>query len=165
MKYEDPLGIGFYIPKRILLILAGLIWCFAGYNVLRVGLLSSDEEWHISGIVIAGVVFVLFLLMFIHIVRKNRVRIMAFQADRVGIFNALTGKGYFMMVGMMTLGLWLRYAEIMPMSWLRIFYTGLGAALTAAGLLFLVEYIRSAFGAKSKKNGEEKNGEEKKTTD
>ncbi|MCL1791450.1 MAG: hypothetical protein FWG40_08925 [Peptococcaceae bacterium] len=151
MKYEDPLDIGFYIPKRFLLILAGFLWFIAGYNVIRMGLKSFDGEWHIGSILFAVAVFVLFLVMFVRIVRKNRDRIMAFQADQVGIFNALTGKGYFTMVFMITLGLLIRQLGVMPPNWIRVFYTGLGSALTVAGFLFLFAFIKIAVDLKSKK--------------
>ncbi|MCL1916928.1 MAG: hypothetical protein FWG14_01225 [Peptococcaceae bacterium] len=150
MKREDPLGIGFFIPKRYLLILASFVMCVAGTMVLRAGLSSSAEGWPISYILIAGAVFVIFLLMFINFVRKNCKRIMAFQAEQVGLFNFLSARGYFTMVFMMSLGLWMRYVANIPASWIQTFYTGLGSALIVAGILFLVEYVKVSVSARSK---------------
>ena len=159
MEKEDPLGIGFCISKRYLFIIAGIIWCFAGYNVLHVGLTAYNGGWRISHILIAGAVFVMFFIMFIRIVQNNSRRVMAFRAEKVGIFNALSGASYIMMVIMMTLGISVRYSGLVPMRWIQTFYTGLGAALIIAGLFLFVEYVKAAVGAKRDDHQQDHEGE------
>lgn len=45
------------------------------------------------------------------------------------------------MAFMMTGGILLRYSGVVPTLFIAVFYTGLGAALTMAGIMFGVNFI------------------------
>lgn len=44
---------------------------------------------------------------------------------------------------MMSGGIWLRASGLAPQVFIAVFYTGLGAALLLAGLMFGLRYIRA----------------------
>lgn len=55
----------FYVKKRTLLLIAGIVWLIAGFNVARLGVLSYkliDTKWYLYGLSI--LVFLLFGAMF-----------------------------------------------------------------------------------------------------
>lgn len=56
----------FYVKKRTLLLIAGIVWLIAGFNVARLGILSYkviDRKWYLYGLSI--LVFLLFGTMFL----------------------------------------------------------------------------------------------------
>jgi TRAP-type C4-dicarboxylate transport system permease small subunit len=130
------------VPKRYLFLAAGIVWLAAGINVLRMGLFVPEPVWHSPQILVAAVVFICFAIMFVSIVRKNVARIKNYKEDRIGIFRCFNVNGYVIMALMISLGFFLRYAQIWPMIWIQTFYTGLGAALIVAGFLFLTYTIK-----------------------
>jgi hypothetical protein len=147
MNREDPSGLGIYVPKKNLLLAAGIFMGVAGFMVLRTGILAAETGWPIGYILIALGKFVLFMLMFIKYFRKNRDRILAFRADEVGLFNFFDAKGYFTMIFMITLGMTFRYiVDIagLPVSIVQTFYSGLGVSLFITGILFLLEYRKAS---------------------
>ena len=53
-----------------------------------------------------------------------------------------------MMAVMMTGGIWLRSSSVAPDWFISFFYTGLGASLLLAGLLFACNFAKAAHTAK-----------------
>ena len=56
----------------------------------------------------------------------------------------------FIMAAMMTGGIWLRSSGVAPDRFIAFFYTGLGASLLLAGLLFTCSFAKAAHAAKDK---------------
>ena len=56
----------------------------------------------------------------------------------------------FIMAVMMTGGIWLRSSGVAPDRFISFFYTGLGASLLLAGLLFACSFAKAALAAKGK---------------
>lgn len=56
----------------------------------------------------------------------------------------------FIMAVMMTGGIWLRSSGVAPDRFIAFFYTGLGASLLLAGLLFACNFAKAALAAKGK---------------
>lgn len=56
----------------------------------------------------------------------------------------------FIMAVMMTGGIWLRSSSVAPDRFISFFYTGLGASLLLAGLLFACNFAKAALAAKGK---------------
>lgn len=136
------------IKKHTLLCVAGALWLIAGVNILRIGagaLLGSSAHGMIWLMCVGALaVFAGFMLMFRHIVDKHKRRILAYLEESRSVWDCFDRKGYVLMVFMMTLGIVLRRVAQLPPAFFAVFYTGLGAALSVSGLMF----IRAGAGVK-----------------
>lgn len=124
-----------------LLIVAGIVWCFAGINVLGIGLseLIGFSTAPALGLAAASIVtFVLFSRMFHRVMAKSTRRIWGFGDMRMSIFKLFDARGYLVMAFMMALGFGLRATGLAPAWFIAFFYTGLGTALCMAGVAFFV---------------------------
>ena len=68
------------VPKRTLLIIAGIIWMIAGFNVVRLGIISYiivGIRWYLP--VLSVIIFVLFGMMFYKMTKKHCKRIMGYE--------------------------------------------------------------------------------------
>ena len=66
----------FKVKKRTLLLIAGIVWMIAGFNVARLGILSYrmiERKWYYF--IFSMVVFALFGIMFYKMSRKHTKRI------------------------------------------------------------------------------------------
>ncbi|MBO5109938.1 MAG: DUF454 family protein [Clostridia bacterium] len=137
------------IKKRALLLVAALVWLSAGVNILRIGISAilstygkGSAWWNLGIPLFAFLVFVGFTAMFYRIVDKHERRIVGYEAEKVSIFLFFDLKGYLMMAFMMGLGITLCQGGFMPEVFFAFFYTGLGSALSLAGLRFGVRFFR-----------------------
>lgn len=65
------------VRKKQLLLAAGIIWGFAGINILRIGILAYRQNWSVRNALFSLAVFVIFRAMiFGKLVKKHTVRIM-----------------------------------------------------------------------------------------
>lgn len=129
------------VKKSTLLLVAGLVWLAAGINILRIGvqaMLSSFVWWLLAG---AAVILIGFCFMFSKIVKKHAKRIMGYPEEKKSIFCFFDLKGYLMMAFMMGLGIALRHGNFLPIEFFAVFYSGLGTALSVAGILFLKNWM------------------------
>lgn len=71
----------FSVTKEKLVLIAGLVWFAAGYNVMRLGLMSylQMDEITMLHILLSIVVFIPFVWMFFRMSRKNKERILLFE--------------------------------------------------------------------------------------
>ena len=128
-----------------LLLVAGVVWLVAGANVAGIGLAAYFHEpgwalWALVGGTLA--VFVLFhVFVFTKMVGKHAERIRGYEEDRTHVLKFFDKKGYIMMAIMMGGGIGLRMSGLVPDWFIAFFYTGLGIALTVAGLTFLLRYF------------------------
>ena len=81
--------------------------------------------------------------MFSRIVTKHTIRIAGYQGKQP-FWKFFDLKSYLLMVFMMGLGIFLRRSGWLPDFFFAFFYTGLGTALSIAGIRFLVRCIRFA---------------------
>lgn len=131
------------VSKRTLLLIAGIVWMIAGFNVARLGILSYKVIrilWYL--IVLTAIVLVLFGTMFYKMTRKHISRIKGYAEDFRPFWNFFDLKAYIIMTIMMGGGIGLRACGVFPDVFIAFFYTGLGCALFLAGVLFLAEWIR-----------------------
>lgn len=131
----------FYVKKRTLLLIAGIVWFLAGFNVARLGVLSYqviERRWY--WFLLSAVIFGLFGRMFYKMSKKHTKRILGYE-DRRPFWNFFDGKGYLIMAVMMGGGIGLRSAGVFPDAFVAFFYTGLGCALALAGVLFGKNYL------------------------
>lgn len=132
----------YFVKKRTLLIIAGIIWLIAGFNVARLGVISYgliDIKWYYY--LLSVVVFCLFGTMFFMMSRKHTRRIKSYEEYKP-FWNFFDLKAYIIMAIMMGGGIGLRAAGIFPNVFVAFFYSGLGFALALAGVIFIVNYIR-----------------------
>lgn len=125
------------VQRNTLLLLACLVWSAAGFNILRIGL--SVYPAHLSGLnfLLSLLVFALFQrFIFGKLVKKHTARIAAYLEERQFFLKFFDRKAFLIMAGMMTFGIGLRASGLAPEGFIAVFYTGLGASLLLAGILF-----------------------------
>ena len=143
----------FKVSKRTLLLIAGIVWLAAGGNIAWLGIqafaqINMSYVWAI--ILGAVVVFTLFhMKIFSKMVGKHSNRIAAYEDNEIGFWRFFDASGYIMMAIMMSGGISLRAFGLVPMWFIAFFYTGLGASLLLAGLLFGCNFAK-ALAAKGK---------------
>lgn len=126
------------VRKHWLILTNGILWFAAGFNIARIGVRAAIADassvwlWFIP-------VFLAFGAMFTRMVGKNTGRIMSMEGEKAPLYKFLTLKGYLIIAFMMTLGFTLRGIGKLPDSFFAFFYTGLGSALSLAGILFLLK--------------------------
>ena len=134
------------VSKRTLLFIAGLVWLAAGVNILRIGLkvlvplFSGATGRLLLALGLAAVICAAFSLMFHRIVVKHTNRILGYETKQP-VYRFFDGKSYLLMAFMMTLGITLRRSGLVPEFFFAWFYTGLGTALSVAGIRFLVRCV------------------------
>ena len=127
----------FRISKSGLIAFAGGVWCLAGVNVARIGVESiagstMGAPWIC---LLPMLVFAAFGAMFAKVAGKHIQRIRSHPCPARPLWH-------FVMAIMMGGGIGLRASGLLPDSFIAFFYTGLGAALAGAGLLFFLAFIR-----------------------
>ena len=133
------------VPKIALLLVAGIVWGFAGVKILSIGIpdMVSTWVWPALNLAAAAAVFLLFFfLIFRRMVRKHRGRIMGYDPEKVFLLAFFDWKGYLIMGFMMTFGIVLRGLQVVPPLYLGTFYTGLGSSLAGAGACFLLAFVK-----------------------
>ena len=129
------------VKKRTLLLIAGIVWLIAGFNVARLGILSFgliDKNWYLY--ILTILIFIIFGLMFFKMSEKHTKRILSYE-DKRPFLNFFDLKSYLIMAFMMSMGIGLRASGMATDFFIAFFYTGLGFALTMAGLIFIYNYI------------------------
>lgn len=131
----------FRVKKRTLLLIAGIVWLIAGFNVARLGVLSYfaiESRWYLY--LLSIVVFMLFGAMFFKMSQKHTRRILNYEDYKL-FWNFFDLKAYIIMACMMGGGIGFRAAGIFPDIFVAFFYFGLGCALDLAGVVFFRNYI------------------------
>lgn len=134
----------FQISKSGLIAVAGGVWCLAGVNVARIGVESFagstvGAPWIC---LLPPLVFAAFGAMFTKVAGKHIRRIRSHPRPARPLWHFFDLRSYLVMAIMMGGGIGLRISGVLPDFFIAFFYTGLGAALAAAGLLFFGAFIR-----------------------
>lgn len=134
------------VTRSTLLLLACLVWSGAGINILRIGLMAYPAYRSTGNFLLSLLVFGVFQkFVFGKLVKKHTARIEAYQEERQFFLKFFDGKAFAIMAVMMTGGIGLRVSGLAPEGFIAVFYTGLGASLLLAGLLFGRSYGRAIF--------------------
>lgn len=131
----------FCVKKRSLLLIAGIVWMIAGFNVARLGVISYlriEQNWYLY--LMSLFVFLLFGFMFFQMSKKHTNRILGYEAYRP-FWHFFDFKAYVIMTCMMSGGIGFRAAGIFPEKFIAFFYSGLGLALALAGVMFTKNYL------------------------
>lgn len=136
-------GAGMKVKKQNLLLLAGIVWMIAGFNVLRIGLETYAEYRMIINYAITLMVFLVFWFMVFHkLTIKHTKRIHEFEEELQLFYKFFDLKSFLIMAFMISFGIIIRKFRLLPDRFIAVFYTGLGAALFMAGVLFTWNYIK-----------------------
>ncbi len=131
------------VRSRYLLIVAAVVWVLAGANIVRLGIVAIMEGRTPLWLLIIGIpgTFLLFHMMFSKLVGKHSDRIRGYGERLMHVMRFFDLKGYIIMIVMMGGGIALRSFGLVPGWFVAFFYTGLGCALTLAGIGFLIHYV------------------------
>jgi hypothetical protein len=127
------------VTKRHLLLEAAIIWTFAGGMLLYRGtvmlVLTASFSWmKIIICLICGLLF--FRFVFSRISRKHVNRIINLQGARHRFYEFFNLKSYLMMLGMISMGIFLRKTSIVPLSALSLAYITMGIPLLLSSIRF-----------------------------
>ena len=138
------------VKRNTLLLIAALVWSAAGFNILRIGLLAYPPYRTVVNYLLSALVFTVFqVFIFGQLVNKHTARISAYEEELHFFLKFFDVKSFIIMAVMMTDGIWLRSSGVAPDRFIAFFYTGLGASLLLAGLLFGCNFAK-ALAAKGK---------------
>ena len=138
------------VRRNTLLLIAALVWSAAGFNILRIGLLAyRPGRTRVNYVLLAFVLTVFPIFMFGRLVNKHTARISTYE-EELHLFLKFFDVKSFIMAVMMTGDIWLRSSGVAPDQFIAFFYTGLGASLLLAGLLFACSFAKAALAAKGK---------------
>lgn len=131
------------MKKKYLVLLASILWIFAGVKVVMVGCRVGGEVdiknfWYY--LIMAAVFLVFYFRIFSPMVDKNLDRISKLEEPKLWKF--LDKKSYIIMFGMMFLGMALRKFTSLPPAFFYTFYIGLGMALLSAGIKYMVILVK-----------------------
>lgn len=125
------------VKRNTLLLLACLVWGAAGFNILRIGLIAYPPYRSVLNLLLSVLVFAVFQkFVFGKLVKKHTARICSYVEERHCFLKFFDGKSFAIMAVMMSGGIGLRVSGLAPERFIAVFYTGLGAALLLAGVLF-----------------------------
>ena len=131
----------FFVKEKSLLLIAGIVWLMAGFNVARLGVLSYlqiERQWYLY--LLFMLVFFLFGRMFFKMSKKHTKRILGYEEHRP-FWHFFDWKAYLIMTCMMSGGIGFRAAGIFPEIFIAFFYSGLGLALALTGVIFARNYL------------------------
>lgn len=131
------------VKKKTLLLIACIVWFMAGFNILRIGILSYPPYLSIINILLSIVVFSVFqYFIFGRLVKKHTDRIQNYEEERHFFMKFFDVKSFIIMAVMMSGGIYLRASSFVPERFIAVFYTGLGSSLLLAGILFGKNYFQ-----------------------
>ena len=148
------------VKRNTLLLIACFVWGIAGFNILRIGVMAYPAYYSILNFLLSILVFVVFQkFVFGKLVKKHTARINSYQEERHFFLKFFDKKAFIIMAVMMTGGIALRASELAPERFIAVFYTGLGASLLLAGLLFGCNYGKAVLAHDSAQNKMKNKGE------
>ena len=140
-----------HVKRNTLLLLACLVWSAAGFNILHIGLMAYPAYLTVLNALLSVLVFAVFqYFIFGKLVKKHTARIQGYPEERHFFLKFFDGKAFAIMAVMMTGGIGLRVSGLAPERFIAVFYTGLGAALLLAGLLFGRNFAKAVLDSQNK---------------
>ena len=131
------------VKKKTLLLIACAVWSLAGFNILRMGILSYPPYISEMNILLSIVVFTVFqYFIFGRLVKKHTDRIQNYEEERHFFMKFFDVKSFIIMAIMMSGGIYLRASSLAPERFIAVFYTGLGSSLLLAGILFGKNFLQ-----------------------
>lgn len=135
------------VDKKILVLLAGAIWCGIGLMLLRFSIvwlsmfeIKTQFIFGLTGLLAA---LPIHYFGFLKIADKNLLRLLPLKEKRC-IFSFMTWKSYLIVPVMVAMGILLRHSPT-PKQYLSIIYTGIGLALFLSGLRYFRFFFSLVF--------------------
>ena len=148
------------VRRNTLLFWACLVWSAAGFNILRIGLLTYSSYWSVLNFLLSVMVFAVFQkFIFGKLVKKHTTRIHSYVEERHFFLKFFDGKAFAIMAVIMSGGIGLWMSGLAPERFIAVFYTGLGASLLLAGLLFGCNFGKAVLASAKVQNKTEYKGE------
>ena len=133
------------VKKRTLLLIACLVWSTASFNILRIGKICYLPLVSLFHLLLSAAGFLLFdRMIFGRLVENLTLRILSYPVVRQLFLRFFDGKSFAIMAGMMSGGILLRRIPAVPTQFIAVYYSGLGAALLLAGILFGIKFFTSS---------------------
>jgi len=132
------------VSKRYLLLVAALVWTFAGGMLLFRGYTLNNPLpvwWWLKllACIAAGLLF--FKLLFNRISAKHVLRIQNLPTERPVIFSFFNLRSYLMMFSMITLGVTLRKSGAVQPEYLSFMYITMGIPLLMSSFRFYNSFL------------------------
>lgn len=125
------------VRRNTLLLIACFVWSIAGFNILRIGVMAYPGYVSLWNLILSCIVFTIFqIFIFGKLVRKHTNRINGYVEDYHFFLKFFDRKAFIIMAVMMSGGIGLRVSGVAPDRFIAVFYSGLGASLLLAGILF-----------------------------
>ncbi len=132
------------VKKNTLLLIACFVWTAAGFNILRIGIMAYASYLSLLNIILSAAVFGIFqYFIFGRLVKKHTKRISDYEEEKHFFLKFFDLKSFIIMAFMMTGGIYLRTSGLGPEKFIAVFYSGLGASLFLAGILFGINYLKA----------------------
>ncbi len=126
------------VPKRYLMLVAALVWLFAGgmlmYKGLSIMIYVDFAVLKLSISITLGIVF--FFLLFSKIVKKHIARIIGLKSKSPCFFSFFSWKSYLLMGFMISMGILLRRSNLLPTEYLAAFYVTMATPLLISSFHF-----------------------------
>ena len=138
------------VDKRVLIFMAGLMWCGVGVMLIRyaiswLSLCNGKEQilFYSAGFLAAMPIH---HFGFLKIADKNINRLLPLT-EKKSPFSFMTPKSYLIVIVMVSMGIALRHSPI-PKKYLSLLYNGIGLALFLSGIRYFRVFIQLAFSKK-----------------
>lgn len=132
------------VKKNTLLLIACFVWTAAGFNILRIGIMAYSSYLSLLNIILSAAVFGIFqYFIFGRLVKKHTKRISDYEEEKHFFLKFFDLKSFIIMAFMITGGIYLRTSGLGPERFIAVFYSGLGASLFLAGILFGINYFKA----------------------
>lgn len=133
----------FTIPKNYLVLIAGLLWIFAGIMVFKTGApILFGMQSFIAFIVSIGIFLIFYLIIFRNLVFKHIKRIKETMDERGYFWQFFDLKSYIIMFVMMAGGTVVRKLNLAPNYVIGTLYSGIGFALFSCGTRFIAAFVK-----------------------
>jgi hypothetical protein len=140
------------VDKRILIFMAGLMWCGVGVMLIRyaiswLSLCNGKEQifFYSAGFLAAMPIH---HFGFLKIADKNINRLLPLT-EKKSPFSFMTPKSYLIVIVMVSMGIALRHSPI-PKKYLSLLYNGIGLALFLSGIRYFRVFFQLALSKKEK---------------
>lgn len=132
------------VKRTTLFLLAALVWSTAGINIFLIGIKAYSSYLSVLNLSLSALIFFTFqIFIFGKLVKKHSLRILSYSEEQVFFFKFFDLKGFIMMAIMMSGGVFLRSSKLASEQFIAVFYSGLGASLLLAGLLFVCNFRKT----------------------
>ena len=133
------------VPRRYLMLIAGIVWSIAGTILLFKAYRFMNFEVknifiYLSISVLAGLLF--FCFLFSKISKRHIYRLQSFKNERYSFFSFFNPRSYVLMFSMITMGIIIRKLQLVQNQTLAYVYLTMGIPLLISSFRFYFTGIR-----------------------